>query len=285
MSTDKDFMTLIKPTWCVGCGDFGIWTALRQALAELGREPHQVAMVFDIGCCGNGANWHRVYGFHSLHGRVLPVAAAAKLANHELTVIGVSGDGGGYGEGGNHFIHTCRGNHDLTYIIHNNQMYSLTTGQSSPMTDQNTKTKSTPDGQIEVHFSPLQTAIANGATFVARGFADDVPHLKDLIKKAISHKGFSLIDILQPCVTLNKINTREWYRQRIYKLESTGWKADNKDTALVKAGEWGAKIPIGIFYQVQQRAYHEFLPQLKEKPLVKIEVAKKEIVDLLKEFQ
>ena len=149
MATEKDFITNVKPTWCPGCGNFGIWTALRQALAELGLEPHQVVMTFDIGCCGNGANWHQVYGFHSLHGRPLPVAYAVKLANHDLKVIAISGDGGGYGEGGNHFLHTCRGNIDITYIIHNNHRYSLTTGQSSPTSEHGAKTKSTPDGLIE----------------------------------------------------------------------------------------------------------------------------------------
>ena len=284
MAKETDFMTNVKPTWCPACGDFGIWTALRQALAELGSEPHQVVMTFDIGCCGNGANWHNVYGFHSLHGRPLPVAYAVKLANHDLKVIAISGDGGGYGEGGNHLIHTCRGNIDITYIIHNNHRYSLTTGQASPTSEEGAKTKSTPAGLIEKPFNGLQVAITCGATFVAQGYADEVAHLKELFKKAINHPGFSLVDILQPCVIFNEKNIREQYRLKVYKLQDSDYKPDDKMKAYQKAAET-EKLPIGVLYQEIRPTYESHLPQLAKMPLVKQEVKKEDVSELLKEFR
>lgn len=285
MVKDSDFLTKVQPTWCPGCGNFGIATALRKAFVELSLEPHQVVMVFDIGCAGNSANWYKVYGFHSLHGRTIPVAFGVHLANHQLKVIAISGDGGAYGEGGNHFIHTCRANPDITLIVSNNQLYSLTTGQFAPTTEQGVKTKTSPQGTIEVMFNPMQVAISCGASFVSRGFSDDISHLTDLLKKAITHQGFSLVDVLQPCVTLNKINTREWYKERIYKLQDSNYQPNDKDKALLKADEWGKKIPIGIFYQEKKPTYVDFLPQLKEKTLVEQEIKIGEISELLKEFK
>jgi len=284
MATEKDFITNVTPTWCAGCGNFGIWTALRQALAELGLEPHQVAMCFDIGCCGNGANWHNLYGFHGLHGRPLPVAFGIKLANHEMKVIAISGDGGGYGEGGNHFIHTCRGNIDVTYIIHNNHRYSLTTGQSSPTTEHGAKTKSTPDGLIEYPFNGLQVAITCGATFVAQGYSDEVVHLKELLKKAITHKGFSLVDILQPCVIFNSPTIRQEYREKVYKLEETDYQPTDKMAAYQKAAEM-EKLPIGILYQEDRPSYDQQVVELRDMPLVKEAVGVRPIAELLKEFK
>lgn len=284
MAKDIDFMTPIKPTWCPACGNFGIWTALRKAWAELGLEPHQIAMTFDIGCCGNGTNWHNVYAFHSLHGRPLPVAYAIKLNNHELTVLADSGDGGGYGEGTNHFVHTCRGNVDVTYIIHNNHRYSLTTGQASPTTKHGIETKSTPDGLIEHPFNGLQVAITCGATFVAQGYSAEVKHLTEIFKQAIQHKGFSLVDILQPCTIFNDKDIRAQYKEKVYKLEETNYKPNDKLKAYQKAGET-EKLPIGILYQEDKPSYESQLPQIAKQPLVKQKVAKGDIKNLLKEFR
>jgi len=284
MSEEQDFTTPIKPTWCPGCGNFGILAALKKALAELGLEPHQVVMSFDIGCCGNGANYHNVYGFHSLHGRPLPVAYAVKLANHDLKVIAVSGDGGGYGEGTNHFVHTCRGNVDITYIIHNNHRYRLTTGQASPTSEIGAQTKSTPDGLIEHPFNGMQVAITCGATFVAQAYADEVAHLAEIFKQAITHKGFSLVDILQPCVIFNDKNIREQYRSSTYKLEETDYKPNDKLEAYKKAGE-SEKLPIGVLYQEDRPTYESQLPQIKKQPLAKQKVDKVDISELLKEFK
>lgn len=256
---------------------------MRQALAELKIPPHQVAAVFDIGCAGNSCNWYNGYTFHSLHGRTLPVAFGAKLANHDLAVLAIAGDGGAYGEGGNHFIYNCRANNDLTFIVSNNQLYSLTTGQAGPTTEPGTVTKSTPDGVIEKELEPLQVAIVAGATFVARGFADDIKHLTDLLKQAITHRGFALVDVLQPCVTLNKVNTREWYKKRIYKLQN--WKTNDKIKSIQKAGEWDKKIPIGVLYQESRPTYLEQLPALAKTPLVKQAVKVREVSGLMKEFR
>jgi len=285
MAKPQDFNTKVTPTWCPGCGNFGLWQAFKEALSEQGLEPHQVAMTFDIGCCGNAANWHNLYGFHSLHGRTVPVALGIKLTNSKLTVIADSGDGGGYGEGGNHFLHTCRTNVDITFVVHNNQIYGLTTGQASPTTDTGMETKTTPAGQIEQPFHPLQVAIAQGATFVARGFTGDTKHLKEIFKKAIQHKGFSLVDVLQPCITWNKENTFDWYRKRVYKLEDQNWDIKNKDQALLKAGEWGQKIPIGVFYQESRPTYGDKLPQIKDKTLIEQGVKVGDITEFLEEFK
>jgi len=272
MSKAKDFITKIDPTWCPGCGNFGIWLGVRQAAAELGFQPHQLALFFDIGCNGNGANYFNAYNFHGLHGRAVPAAIGAKLANHKLTVLVFAGDGGAYGEGGNHFIAACRSNIDITLIVHDNKRYSLTTGQASPTSSVGTKSKATPDGSFEVDFQPLQTAIANGATFVARAYADDTVNLTKIIKTAINHRGFSLVDVLQPCPTFNRDNTRDWYKSRLYNLQDQKWDATNKNQALVKAGEWGEKIPVGILYQVTKSTYKSHLPQLKNQSLVEQEL-------------
>lgn len=284
MVKETDFLTPIKPTWCPGCTNFGIWAALKKALVELGLEPHQIVMTFDIGCNGNAANWHNVYAFHSLHGRPLPVAYAVKLVNHNLKVIAVSGDGGGYGEGGNHFIHTCRGNIDVTYIIHDNKRYSLTTGQTSPTTEWGEKTKSTPNGSLDKPLNGPQLALTCGATFVAQGYADEIEHLKDLFKKAISHKGFSLVHIIQPCIIYDEKDIRQQYKKIIYKLETENYKSNDKFTAYQKAGET-ERLPIGVLYQEERPSYESQLPQIKEKPLALQETKKVDIKELLQEFK
>jgi 2-oxoglutarate ferredoxin oxidoreductase subunit beta len=214
----------------------------------------------------------------------VPVAFAVKMANHSLKVIAISGDGGGYGEGGNHFIHTCRSNVDITYIIHNNHRYSLTTGQTSPTTEEGAKTKSTPSGAIEKPFHGMRVAITCGATFVAQGYADEVEHLKEIFKKAISHPGFSLVDVLQPCVIFNDKNIRKQYQEQVYKLENEGYKPNDKLEAYKKAGET-ERLPIGVLYEEIRPSYESHLPQIKDKPLAMQEVKKVDISELLKEFK
>lgn len=285
MATQRDFMTDVKPTWCPGCGNFGMWTALCQALAELGLEPHQVMMAFDIGCSGNGSNWHNLYGFHSLHGRALPVAQAVKLANHELTVLSMAGDGGGYGEGGNHFLHACRRNIDLTMIVHNNERYSLTTGQTSPTTKTGSKTKTAPAGALETQLNGLQIALTAGATFVARGFSDEVTHLKDLYKQAIQHRGFALVEVVQPCVIFyDKKTLREEVRPIVYKLEDTQWQPTDRLAAYKKAGEY-KKLPIGVLYKEDRPTYEDRLPQLANGPLIKQPLPSKLAAKLVEQFR
>lgn len=247
--TADTFKSGFLPTWCPGCGDFGIWMSLKNALASLGIGTDDGVIVYGVGCHGNMYDWMKIYGVAALHGRTLPVAQGLKLANRALPVIVVSGDGDGLGEGGNHFLHAAKRNPDITVLIHDNQVYGLTTGQASPTAEEGFKTKSTPDGVVDEPINPLTLAIGAGATFVARGFAGDAPGLTALITAAVKHKGFSVIDILQPCVTFDKVHTYQWYRQRLYKLETEQYVPDNKLKAMEKAMEWGDKIPVGIFYK------------------------------------
>jgi 2-oxoglutarate/2-oxoacid ferredoxin oxidoreductase subunit beta len=283
MVTLSDY-TGLKPTWCPGCGNFGILTALNKAMVELEIQPHQVLLVSGIGQAGKLPHYTRGNVFNSLHGRPLPPAIGSKIANPELTVIAISGDGDGYGEGGNHFIHTARRNHNITYLVHNNQVYGLTKGQASPTSDAGFVTKTTPYGAANP-VNPVALAIVSGASFVGRGFAGDSDHLSRLIKQGIAHKGFSLIDILQPCVSFNHKNTFQWYRERVYKLEDeSSYNAGDKKAALEKALEWGDKIPIGVIYRQELPVYEDQLPVLRKGPLVTQEINPKGIESLLAEF-
>jgi 2-oxoglutarate ferredoxin oxidoreductase subunit beta len=267
MVTLSDYAGL-KPAWCPGCGNFGILKALNNALVELNIEPRRVLLVSGIGQAGKLPHYTSGNVFNSLHGRPIPAAIGAKIANRELIVIAVSGDGDGYGEGGNHFLHAARRNHEITYLVHNNQVYGLTKGQASPTSDTGFVTRTTPYG-ASPPVNPVLLAIAAGATFVGRSFAGDVEHLTDLLKKGITHKGFALIDILQPCVSFNHKNTFQWYRERVYKLSETGdYNVTDKAAALQKAQEWGDKIPIGVIYQTRMPTYEEQLPVLSGAPLV-----------------
>lgn len=275
------FETKEKPNWCLGCGNYAIHNALKQALKELKIPEHKVAMTSGIGCSSKIPHWIRTYAFNGLHGRALPLAEGIKLANHELTVIACGGDGDGYAEGMNHFIHFCKKNIDAKYFIHNNQIYALTKGQPSPTSDEGFITKTTSFGHIENAINPIMLALASGATFVARGFAGDINHLKELMKCAINHKGAAVLDILQPCVTFNKKNTYEWYKERAYILKAP---LKTRIAAMKKAQEWGKKIPIGIFYQSSEETYIDKIPLLKKKPLIKSKPNKsvKELFDELK---
>ena len=280
----KDFATPVFPTWCPGCGNFGIWGALKNALVELDWKPEEVLIVYGIGCSGNGADFLKTYGFHGLHGRTLPVATGAKLSNHELKVVAVAGDGDGYGIGVGHFIHAMRRNLDITLIAHNNQVYGLTTGQTSPTSDKGFATKSTPAGVIELPVNPIALALSSGATFISRGFAGDIKYLTNLLVDALSHKGFSLIDIFQPCVTFNNLNTYDWFRDRVYKLEAENHNPQDKPEAFNKSQEWGDKIPIGLFYKERRSTYEDELPQIAEKPLVQQDIENIDISGLLDKF-
>lgn len=256
------------PTWCPGCGNWGIWASVKKAFANLRFTPESVVVVYGIGCSGNMNDFLWTYSFHALHGRAIPIAIGIKIANHQLPVVTVVGDGDCYGEGGNHLIHAARGNHDITVIVHDNRVYGLTTGQVAPTAFTGFKAKSTPKGVIEVPFAPLATALSVGATFVAQAFAADIKNLTDIIEQGIKHRGFSLVNILQPCVTFNHINTYSWYRERIYSLEEEGYVPSDKKLALEKSMEDKDRIPIGIIYQEKREIYTDFLPQLKDSPLI-----------------
>jgi 2-oxoglutarate ferredoxin oxidoreductase subunit beta len=283
MVTIQDYAGL-KPAWCPGCGNFGILRAVNKALVDLNIEPHQVLMVSGIGQAGKLPHYTRCNVFNSLHGRPVPPAIGAKIANPDLIVIAVSGDGDAYGEGGNHFIHAARRNHDITYLVHNNQVYGLTKGQASPTSDLGYITKTTPFG-APPPVNPLTLTIVSGASFVGRGFSGDIDHLADLIKKGINHKGFALIDILQPCVSFNHVNTNDWYRERVYKLEDeNGYNPEDRGAALEKAGEWGERIPIGLVYKKEAPTFEEQFPALSKGPLVRQKIEPLRVETLLDEF-
>lgn len=282
MVMEADYAGL-KPAWCPGCGNFGILKALNRALIEMEIEPHQVLLVSGIGQAGKLPHYTRGNVFNSLHGRPIPPAIGAKIANSDLIVIAVSGDGDAYGEGGNHFLHAARRNHNITYLVHNNQVYALTKGQASPTSDVGFITKTTPYGAVSP-VNPIALAIVNGASFVGRGFAGDIDHLTNLIKKGIAHRGFALIDILQPCVSFNFKNTFQWYKERVYKLEDERYDPSDKKAALEKALEWGDKIPIGIIYEENLPVYEDQLPALSKGPLVRHEIDPSRVETLFAEF-
>ncbi len=256
-----------KPTWCPGCGDFGVIAAIEMAVKRLQIPSYNVVVVSGIGCSSNLPHFLSSYGFHGIHGRALPVAEGIRWANHSLTVIATGGDGDGFGIGCGHFVHAMRRNVDLTYVPMNNQVYGLTTGQASPTSMMGQKTKSTPQGVIENPIDPVALALASGATYVARGFSGEVKHMADLVQNGIRHKGFAFVDALSPCVTYNKINTFDWFRQRVYKLETSGHDPKDLVQAWQRALEWGNKIPIGLFYQTERPTYEDLEDVLSAGPL------------------
>jgi 2-oxoglutarate ferredoxin oxidoreductase subunit beta len=276
----------VKPTWCPGCGDFGVLNALLKAITELEIKPENLVIVSGIGCSSNLPHFVNAYGFHGIHGRIIPVATGIRLANPELTVIATGGDGDGYGIGLGHLIHAMRRNIDITYIVMNNAIYGLTTGQASPTSEKGMITKSTPEGVIEWPVNPIALALGSGATYISRGFSGDPNHMADLIKGGIEHRGFALVDVFSPCVTYNKVNTYQWFRQRVYKLEDEGHDPTDLVVDYKKAHEWGDRIPIGLFYRVQKPIYEEEEPALKKGPLVKqpLGISEEEAKRLIEEF-
>jgi 2-oxoglutarate/2-oxoacid ferredoxin oxidoreductase subunit beta len=269
MPTAEDYRGQV-PTWCPGCGNFPILKTFNDAMAELGIEPHRYTIVSGIGQAAKFPHYTKGNTFNGLHGRALPVATGVRLANHEMPVLVTTGDGDCYGEGGNHLMAAMRRNVNIKIFVHNNQIYGLTKGQPSPTTGEGTVTKNTPFGVISGQFNPMALAVALDCSFAARAFAGDTEHLKGIVKAAVNHKGFSLVDILQPCVSFNKVNTYEWYRQRVYKLGPEHDPA-NRATAFEKALEWGDRIPLGIIYRHDRPTFEERFPVLSGKPLVKQE--------------
>ncbi|MCX5869178.1 MAG: 2-oxoacid:ferredoxin oxidoreductase subunit beta [Deltaproteobacteria bacterium] len=271
------------PAWCPGCGNFAILKAFKDMLVELQLEPHQITVVSGIGQAAKLPHYTRCNTFNGLHGRALPVATGIRLANHAMPVIVTTGDGDCYGEGGNHLMAAIRRNINVKLFVHNNQIYGLTKGQPSPTTSEGTKAKNVPFGVISEQFNPMALAVALDCGFAARAFAADTEHLKSLMKAAMNHKGFALIDILQPCVTFNKVNTYEWYRERVYHLEPE-YNPEDRMAAFSKSLEWGDRIPIGVIYRNTRPAFEERVPMIAAGPLVYQGFDPSRIEETLKEF-
>lgn len=278
-----------KIQWCPGCGNFGILMSIKKAIAKLGLDAKDVVVVSGIGCSGKLPHYIKTYGVETLHGRALPVATGVKLANKDLHVIVVGGDGDGYGIGMGHFMHAMRRNINLTYIVHNNEIYGLTKGQTSPTSAKGTKTVSTPNGAIETPVNPIATAITGGATYIAKGFAGDIEGLSEIIAKGILHRGFSLVDVGQPCVSYNPRMSYQWYQERVYKInELEDYNPKDKKWAMIHSlEEQEEKIPVGIFYHSDEdrETYIDDLPEDNNAPLVKHKIENIDIEEILDNYE
>ena len=271
-------------SWCPGCGNFPLRKALKNALNEMELSYEDVVMFTGIGQAAKMPHFLKINGYNGLHGRAIPPAIGMRIANHKIKVIVDSGDGCSYGEGGNHFVHNMRRNVDLVHLVHNNQIYGLTKGQASPTSGEDIKTQVQPEGVTAQPLNPLRIALSSGATFVARSFVGDREHLKKIIKAAFDHRGYALIDILQPCVSFNKINTYKWYTERVYKLKNHD--VTDIEAAFNKAGEWGEQIPIGVLYKSSRKIFRDNFPWLNEDEIMsEREINPKEKEYLLKDFQ
>ncbi len=250
-----------ETAWCPGCGNFSILESLKTALEELGKDPYEVLMVAGIGQAAKLPQYISANAFCGLHGRALPAAIAAKIANEKLTVIVDSGDGDSYGEGGNHFLHNIRRNVDISHFVHDNQIYGLTKGQASPTSLEGMVTEVQVYGSMNTPLNPVLVAVAAGAGFVARAFSGHKEHLVSIMKQAIEYRGYALVDILQPCISFNKLNTFAYYNQRVYEL-TEDYDFTDKASALQKAMEFGDRIPIGVIYREEKQSFQQKHPVL-----------------------
>jgi 2-oxoglutarate ferredoxin oxidoreductase subunit beta len=275
-----------QPTWCPGCGLFGVFDALKRAAANMDLAPEDMVIVTGIGCHGRMNNYFNAYGFHGLHGRAVPVAVGVKLVNPKLQVVGVSGDGDAYSIGLGHFLHAVRKNVGITYIVVNNRLYSLTQGQMSPTTMFGTVTISTPFGSKDFPIEGPSLALAAGGTFVARGFSAETNHLAALIEKGMEHKGFALIDVLSPCVTYNKLNTYKWYKKNIFMIEKEpGYSPGNKSKAWEMLDRVD-RIAIGLIYEEEKPSYEQLILPDKDKPIAfaDLSVHRQELEKIMENF-
>ena len=283
----KDFRNNVKPNWCPGCGDFSVQAAIQKAAANVGLEPEEVAIITGIGCSGRLSGYINSYGVHGIHGRALPLAQGVKMANKDLTVIASGGDGDGYAIGMGHTIHALRRNMNMTYIVMDNQIYGLTKGQTSPSSAVGFVTKSTPKGNIEKNVAPLELALSSGATFVAQGFSSDIKALTKLIEDAINHDGFSFVNVFSPCVTYNKVNTYDWFKEHLTSLEDIeGYDTSDKQLAMKTVLDYESLVK-GIVYQdTTTPSYESQIEELDESALTKrdIRLSEQEFNDLTAQF-
>lgn len=287
MATFKDFRNNVKPNWCPGCGDFSVQAAIQKAAANVGLEPEEVAVITGIGCSGRLSGYINAYGVHGVHGRSLPLAQGVKMANKDLTVIASGGDGDGYAIGMGHTIHALRRNMNMTYIVMDNQIYGLTKGQTSPSSAPGFITKSTPKGNIEQNVAPLELAISSGATFVAQGFSSDIKGLTKMIEDAINHDGFSFVNVFSPCVTYNKVNTYDWFKENLTSIEDIeDYDATDKQNAMRNILAYESLVK-GIVYQDSETpSYESQIDELGETSLVKkdIHIDETQFNELIEQF-
>lgn len=287
MATFKDFRNSVKPNWCPGCGDFSVQAAIQRAAANVGYEPNELAVISGIGCSGRISGYINSYGFHGIHGRALPIAQGLKMANKDLKVIASGGDGDGFAIGMGHTIHAIRRNIDITYVVMDNQIYGLTKGQTSPRSAAGFITKSTPGGAIEPSLKPLEVALTSGATFVGQGFSTEIKELTALIEAGLNHKGFSFINVFSPCVTYNKVNTYEWFKENLTKLaDIEGYDYTNREQAMQTVMKHEGLVT-GIIYEDQETtSYQEKIIGYSDLPLTDIDISLSEVQfdKLIKEF-
>ena len=287
MATFKDFRNNVKPNWCPGCGDFSVQAAIQKAAANIGLEPEEVAIITGIGCSGRLSGYVNSYGVHRIHGRSLPLAQGVKMANKDLTVIASGGDGDGYAIGMGHTVHALRRNMNMTYIVMDNQIYGLTKGQTSPSSAPGFVTKSTPKGNIEQNVKPLELALSSGATFVAQGFSSDIKGLTKMLEDAINHDGFSFVNVFSPCVTYNKVNTYDWFKENLTSIDDIeGFDVTDKSKATQKVLEYDSLIK-GIVYQdTETPSYESQIEEMEDTPLAKrdIHIDETQFNELTKQF-
>ncbi|MBV5157304.1 2-oxoacid:ferredoxin oxidoreductase subunit beta [Staphylococcus epidermidis] len=287
MATFKDFRNNVKPNWCPGCGDFSVQAAIQKATANIGLEPEDVAIITGIGCSGRLSGYINSYGVHSIHGRALPLAQGVKMANKDLTVIASGGDGDGYAIGMGHTIHALRRNMNMTYIVMDNQIYGLTKGQTSPSSAKGFVTKSTPKGNIEKNVAPLKLALSSGATFVAQGFSSDIKALTKMIEDAIHHDGFSFVNVFSPCVTYNKVNTYDWFKEHLTSIDDIeGYDITDKQLAMKTVLDHESLVK-GIVYQdTTTPSYESQISELEHEALAKrdIHITEETFNDLTAQF-
>ncbi|MCF6093143.1 2-oxoacid:ferredoxin oxidoreductase subunit beta [Microaerobacter geothermalis] len=287
MATFKDFRNHIKPNWCPGCGDFSVQAAIQRAAANVGLEPENFALISGIGCSGRISGYVNAYGFHGIHGRALPIAQGVKMANRDLTVVAAGGDGDGFAIGLSHTIHAIRRNIDITYIVMDNQIYGLTKGQTSPRSQVGFVTKSTPKGSIESPLAPIEMALTAGAGFVAQSFSSDLKELTELIELGMRHKGFSFINVFSPCVTFNKINTYDWFKENLVSINSIeGYNPSDRIQAMKTVMEHNGLIT-GLIYQDKEKpSYQNRVVGYAEEPLAykDLKITEEQFSSLIKEF-
>ncbi len=282
----KQYHCETKCTWCDGCGNYGVWTALKRALSSLGLEPWQTMLCYDVGCNGNGSDKIKGYRFHGLHGRVLPFAAGAKLANHKMPLIAFGGDGASFSEGVGHMVHTVRSHYPFVFCLHNNGNYGLTTGQASSLTPQGQPMNTSPNGIPEMTLNSMDFIFSLEPTFVARGFTGDIPQLTWLLKEAVSHRGFAFVDILQACPTYNHFATHQMLLEKCYKVEDEGYEPNDVKKARALAIDTSKRIATGILYRTENvpNFYERCVPRQGKTTTLVEEVEKFDVTKLMAEF-